>query len=182
MLRKLEHYGVRGGWNELFASYYSERKQYVCLDSMNSILRNSPNCSLVQGSKTSGLMFNIFCNEVPKLYRLINTDIYHKLVDIKKLNTKNISHSVINFIDDSTNIMGFKNHESIKLYLEQYYKLLISYYNINKLKLNNDKNKLLIINKPRLNGVLKNFQFKAGDYIVKNSGKIKILGPGFKVT
>ena len=53
---------------------------------------------------------------------------------------QNITHIIVNFIDDSTNIIGFKNHEMIKTYLEQYYKSLSKFYNINKLKLNNDKN------------------------------------------
>ena len=60
MVSKLEHYGVRGGWNDLLLSYLSDRKQYVCLDHFNSILRNSPKCSVVQGSRISGLMFNIY--------------------------------------------------------------------------------------------------------------------------
>ena len=176
MVSKLEHYGVRGGWNDLLLSYLSDRKQYVCLDHFNSILRNSPKCSIVQGSRISGLMFNIFCNEIPKLHKLLNTDIFFKLVSKNRLNTKNISHNIINFVDDSTNIIGFKDHEKIKPYLEQYYKLISSYYNINKLKLNNDKNKLMIINKPRLNKVLKKFSFKAGNETVTKTSKIKISG------
>ena len=73
-----------------------------------------------------------------------------------------ITHSVVNFVDDSSNIMGFKNHEKIKNYIEHYYILLSKYYNINKLKINNDKNKLIIINKPRLDNVLKNFNLGQG--------------------
>ena len=121
-------------------------------------------------------MFNTYCNEVPILYKLINTEIYHKLVDRSKMNIKNITHILVNFIDDSTNIIGFKNHEMIKTYLEQYQKLISKFYNINKLKLNNDKNELLIINRPCLDNIFKNFQFKAGNEIVKAKFKIKILG------
>ena len=176
LLDKLEHYGVRGDWNKLFASYLTDRKQFVRLDQANSILRNSPNCSIVQGSRLSGALYNTYCNEVPRLPRLINTEIYHKLVSKDKLNIKHISHHVVNFIDDSSNIIGFRDHDKVKHYLEQYYKLLYNYYNINKLKLNNDKNKLVIINKPRLNNHFKNFTFRAGGEIVKTVSKIKILG------
>ena len=35
---------------------------------------------------------------------------------------------------------------------------------------------MIIINKPRLDNVLKNFQFRAGEEIVKAKSKIKILG------
>ena len=44
------------------------------------------------------------------------------------------------------------------------------------MKINNDKNKLLIINKPRLDNVLKNFYFKAENEVVRAQFKIKILG------
>ena len=73
-------------------------------------------------------------------------------------------------------MIGFKQHDKIKLYLEKYYTILNKFYNINKLKLNNDKNKLLIINKRRLNDVFKNFTFMAGDEKVHVRNKIKILG------
>ena len=121
-------------------------------------------------------MYNAYCNELPLLHKLINTPIYNKLVDKRHLVTKDINHEVINFIDDSTCIIGLKNHNNIKLYLEQYYRLLEGYYNANKLKLNSDKNKLLIINKPKLDRSLQNFSFRAGKDIVKCSTKIKILG------
>ena len=77
------------------------------------------------------------------------------------MDIKGISHLVVNFVDDSNNIIGFKEHNKIKIYLENYYNLLIRYYNINKLKINNDKNKLLIISPVNLYNVLKNFRFQA---------------------
>ena len=121
-------------------------------------------------------MFNAYCNEIPRLPKLINTDIYHKLVCKSKLDTKNISHMVTNFVDDSSNIIGFKNHNIIRNYIEKYYILLTKFYNINRLKINNDKNKMIIINKPKWDNIFKNFSFKAGKEIVKAKYKIKILG------
>merc|ERR1712240_916690 len=69
-----------------------------------------------------------------------------------------ISHSVNNFIDDSSNIIGFKNH------------------NINKLKINNEKNKMIIIHKPKWDNNFKNFAFNANGENVQAKFKIKILG------
>ena len=176
LMDKIEHYGIRGGWLELFRSYYTDRKQFVRIDNANSIVRNSPECSVLQGSGISGTMFNIYCNEIPRLHKLINTEIYFKLVNSIKMDIKGISHLVVNFVDDSNNIIGFKEHNKIKIYLENYYNLLIRYYNINKLKINNDKNKLLIISPVNLYNVLKNFSFQAGKYVVKCKSKVKILG------
>ena len=83
---------------------------------------------------------------------------------------------VINFIDDSTNIIGFNDHGKIQGYMEKYYVLLSKFYNINKLKINNDKNKMIIINKPKWDNIFKNFTFKAGNHIVKAKPKIKNIG------
>ena len=96
-------------------------------------------------------MFNVYTNEIPVLYKLINTDIYYKMGAQKIINLKKVSHEVINFVDDSTNIIGFRDHNKIKSYLETYFTLLKEYYNINKLKLNADKTKLLIVNKNKHN-------------------------------
>ena len=37
-LNKLEHYGIRGKYDNLFKSYYSDRQQFVRLDNVNSTL------------------------------------------------------------------------------------------------------------------------------------------------
>ena len=149
LLQKLDHYGIRGGFNDLFRSYYTDRQQYVKLDQACSTLKQSLSCSIYQGSRLSGIMFNAYCNEIPRLPNLINTEIYHKLVCKSKLDTKNISHMVTNFVDDSSNIIGFKKHDMIKNYVEKYYILSTKFYNINRLKINNDKNKMMILNKPK---------------------------------
>ena len=75
-------------------------------------------------------MFNIYCNEVPILHKLINTDIYYKLVSNNTINIKNIAHNIINFVDDSTNVISFRDHNKIKPYLENYYNLLMRYYKV----------------------------------------------------
>ena len=161
----MDHYGIRGKYNALFKSYFEDRQQFVRLDNANSSLRPPPYCSVIQGSRISSWMFNAYCNEIPLLPNLINTDIYHILVDKNILDAKGITHSVHNFIDDSSNIVGFKNHNTIKNYLEKYYILLSKYYNINKLKLNNDKNKMIIIHKPKWDNNFKNFALSIGQSI-----------------
>ena len=42
--------------------------ELLCLGQYtNSILRNSPKCSVVQVSHLSGVMFNLYCCEIPRL-------------------------------------------------------------------------------------------------------------------
>ena len=67
ILEKLEHYGIRGGYNDLFRSYYSNRKQFVKIDNACSTLRDCNECSVVHGSRLSGIMYNTYSNEIPKL-------------------------------------------------------------------------------------------------------------------
>ena len=107
LLAKLDHYGIRGHYNNLFRSYYTSRKEYVCIDNANSVLRDSLQCSIVQGSRLSSIMFNTYCNEIPLIPKLINTPLYHKLVDKTKLNITKVTHMVINFIDDIEHIRRY---------------------------------------------------------------------------
>lgn len=156
-------------------SFLNGRQQFVRLDTKNSILRYSVNCGTIQGSKLSGLLFNIYNNEIPLLYKLINSDIYFKIGG-SKLNTKNINHQITNFVDDNSNIISFKNHEDIKNYLENFFLLLKRFYNINKVKLNSDMTKLTIVLKNSMESIFKNFTFRAGNDTIKNCSSIKILG------
>ena len=93
-----------------------------------------------------------------------------------KIKIKNITHNTISFVDHTTNVIGFKDHNLIKTYLENYFQFLIKYYNINKLKLNNDKTKLLIVKKSKHESLFKNFKFQAGDDMIEPKKCIKILG------
>ena len=98
--------------------------------------------------KYLGFLFNCFTNEVPSLYKLINTKLYYKL-GLPPISIKNTNNNIVNFVEDSNNLIGFKigfkDHDKIKEYLENYFKLLEIYYYSNKLKLNNDKTKLILI-------------------------------------
>ena len=142
----MNHYGIGSEWHPLFMSFLNDRKQFVELDTKRSILRNSVNCGSIQGSKLSGFLFNIYSNEIPLLPHIINTKLYFKMGGTK-LDVKNTCHNIVTFVDDNQNIVSFKHHEKMKSYLENYFFILKKYYNINKIKLNDDKTKLCIIHK-----------------------------------
>ena len=171
----MNHYGIGNEWHPLFLSFLNGRQQFVKLDTRNSILRNYINCGSIQGAKLSGFFFNLYNNEIPLLPKLINTKLFFKMGG-QKLDIKGIGHSIVTYVDDNSNIISFKNHEKIKSYLENYFILLKTYYNINKVKLNSDKTKLAIFHKNKMENLFKNFTFKAGKDIIKNSNSIKILG------
>ena len=90
---------------------------------------------------------------------------------VRLVQFNNIIHKTINFVDDSTAIISFKDHSYMKTYLEAYFSLIYEFYSINRLKINSDKTCLLIINKPKLDQTLANFHFKASQYTIKRKKK-----------
>ena len=176
LFKKLEHYGVRNMELNFFKSYLSNRKQYVELETFKSDVVNCLPCSCVQGSKFSGTLYTLYTNEVPLLYKLMYSDTFKNLTNLKKQNFKNIDHLTINFVDDSSSVIAFINHVYIKQYLNNYYTLIHEFYNVNKLKINPDKTLLMLIYKPKFKNNLKNFFFNAGQFIIKPKSSIKILG------
>ena len=62
LLTKMEYYGIRCPSLEIFKSYLTNRKQFVEIDTCRSSLKNSLNCSIIQGSKMSGILYTIYTN------------------------------------------------------------------------------------------------------------------------
>ena len=66
--------------------------------------------------------------------------------------------------------------EEIEVYSNNYFKLIESFYTINKLKLNPDKSRVMVVCRSNRREETKNFVLKAGKYIIEQSEKIKVLG------
>ena len=64
MLTKLYKIGIRGSILDWFKSYLSDRKQFVSIDSVNSMLRDIK-LGLPQGSILGPILFLIFMNDMP---------------------------------------------------------------------------------------------------------------------
>ena len=89
---------------------------------------------------------------------------------------KTIDHIVVQYVDDSTNIVSSKDSNNLQQYINAYYKLIESYYGINFLKLNADKTKLLVTCRPIDRGLVNNISLLANTYIINQSEKVKVLG------
>ena len=121
---KLEHYGIRGAELKIFRSFLTDRKQFVQIDTFNSDILDSPSCSVIQGSKLSGVLFTCYVNEVTLLHKLMSQHWYKRITG-KTLNIYNdIIHDTVNFEDDSTHIIHGTNYEDINGYLNDFYDLI----------------------------------------------------------
>ena len=91
LLRKMEHYGIRGVALDWFTSYLSNRKQYVYLNGEPSQLDNIT-CGVPQGSVQGPLLFLIYINDLPNISEVLqlylfadDTNIYYEAESIDKL-------------------------------------------------------------------------------------------------
>ena len=127
LIKKLEHYGVRGRANDWFKSYLSNRSQYVSVNGFHS-KSEIMKFGVPQGSVLGPLLFLIYIND-------LRNAIYHSTVH--------------HFADDTNLLYVNKNLKTIQNKINKDLKSLVTWLRANKISLNASKTELIIFRDPR---------------------------------
>ena len=73
-------------------------------------------------------------------------------------------------------MVSTKSKEHLQEYINNYFVLLEKFYNINKLLINPDKSKLVIVCRPGIRDRVKDIKLRTSNFIIHQSEKVKILG------
>merc|ERR1711954_520962 len=105
-----------------------------------------------------------------------NPVLYKEIVgeDMPPNTPSQIEHDTTNYVDDSSNSIGGNSIEEIKSYTGTYMSLIGKYYDANRLKLNQDKTTVMVVDNPEKKGI--RLTLELGEDKVKSDLSIKILG------
>ena len=87
LLKKLEHYGVRGIPLQWFESYLSSSEQYVSVSGHTSEKLEIKH-GVLQGSFLGPLLFMLYINDLPKISKKLNF-IFLQMIQISTLPSRN---------------------------------------------------------------------------------------------
>ena len=138
LLRKLEHYGIRGLCLSWFESYLTNRSQYVSVNNCNSTSL-SLKYGVPQGSILGPVLFIIYINDLPQISKLAK---------------------YVFFADDANLIISADTYSELEVIVNDILNLVQTWATNNGLKLNTDKTKYMIFTNKvredidvRLNGI-----------------------------
>ena len=123
LLTKLEFYGVRDGALRWFKNYLFNRKQFVCINGINSKIRQI-HSGVPQGSILGPILFLFYINDLPKA-------IYNSRI------TLFADDSTLSFCDrDQSSLVSHANSQLVNAY---------EWCLANKLTLNKDKTEIFLV-------------------------------------
>ena len=126
LLKKLEHYGVRGKANSWFRSYLKDRKQYVELNNRKSSCL-SIDTGVPQGSILGPLLYLVYINDLPSASHL----------------------KCVSFADDSNLLIQGDNLKELTITFTKELEGISDFFKANQLNLNAKKTKMVFFSEKR---------------------------------
>ena len=145
LLTKLEYYGIRGVSNDWFASYLSNRRQFVSLNGINSDYQTIT-CGVPQGSVLGPLLFLLYINDMPKCSNILE---FHL------------------FADDTNLFLNNPNIINLETDLNTELEKVSQWLYANKLSLNIDKTSFVVFHSPQRR-ILHNMNLRISNTSIKS--------------
>ena len=153
LLTKLQYYGIRGVSNDWFASYLSNRRQFVSLNGINSDYQTIT-CGVPQGSVLGPLLFLLYINDMPKCSNILE---FHL------------------FADDTNLFLNNPNIINLETDLNTELEKVSQWLYANKLSLNIDKTSFVVFHSPQRR-ILHNMNLRISNTSIKSDTCVKYLG------
>ena len=153
LLKKLEHYGIRGVRNAWFKSYLKNRKQHTYHGGILSDNKYNE-YGVPQGSVLGPVLFIIFIND------------FHQAIDISAFH---------HFADYTNLLLVDKSLKKINKSINKDLKCAVDWIRANKLSLNTSKTEIVIF-KARSKVITKNLNFRISGQKIGLSKSVKYLG------
>ena len=128
LLKKLEHYGIRGVAHDWLKSYLADRQQFVTIDGSDSD-KKSLKFGVPQGSILGPLLFIIYINDLPEISKIAK---------------------FIMYADDANIIITGKSVVEINEKFNNLSRTLLRWVDSNGLKLNLDKTNYMIFSRQKI--------------------------------
>ena len=153
LLKKLDHYGIRGVILEWFESYLSGRSQYVYVNGHSSELK-SLTCGVPQGSVLGPLLFLTYINVLPNISKKLKFFL---------------------FADDTNIYYEAKNLKEMEKVVNKELKFLHLWLSVNRLSLNIDKTNFVVFH-PHNKPVKELITIKINKKAINEKKYVKYLG------
>ena len=167
LVERLKVIGANDMTVKLMTSYFNDRKQYVEIETKSSSWLENEACSVIQGSLGSCLMYAIGTADLPAYLHKGHSHPSSQEEDCP-------NGRLTTFVDDSNNLIKADTINDLKNKAQETVDKVEEYLDDNKLKLNKDKTKTMVMCKP--SDDKDDATITAMGKLIKPQNNIKVLG------